>query len=96
MKPEWDEEKRLINRQRHGIDFADVELAFGSERVIFIDNRFDYNETRVVTIGLLSGRIVTIIYTETNEITRIISARKATKNEQNKYFNGIKNGLGEN
>ena len=96
MKFEWDENKRLINLQRHGIDFADVWRVFESNRVIFIDDRFDYNELRLVTIGVLRERIVTVGYTENDEITRIISIRKATKNEQRKYLEGITNRLGEN
>ncbi|CAN5276987.1 BrnT family toxin [soil metagenome] len=91
MRFEWDEEKRLSNIRKHGIDFADVWRFFESERVIFIDNRFDYNELRFVSIGILTARILTITYTETDEITRIITARKSTKNEQNKYIREITN-----
>lgn len=89
MRFEWDEEKRLSNIRKHGIDFADIWRVFENERVIFIDNRFDYGELRFVTIGSLEGRIVTVTYTETDEITRIITARKATKNERTKYLKGI-------
>ncbi|MBA3334384.1 MAG: BrnT family toxin [Acidobacteria bacterium] len=96
MKFEWDESKRVINLQRHGLDFADAWRIFESYRVIFIDDRFDYGESRLVTIGVLSGRIVTTVYTEDEEITRIISLRKATKNEQTKYNKGIANRLGKN
>ncbi len=96
MRFEWDEEKRLSNIRKHGIDFADVWRFFESERVIFIDNRFDYSELRFVSIGILAARIVTITYTENDEITRIATARKSTKNEQNKYIREITNRLGEN
>ena len=95
MRFEWDENKSVINLQSHGIDFADVWRVFESERVIFLDDRFDYNELRFVTIGVLRERIITIVYTENNEITRIISVRKATKNEQRQYREGITNRLGE-
>ena len=96
MKFEWDENKRLINLRKHGFDFADVWQVFEGDRVIFIDDRFDYDELRLVTIGFLSGNIVTVTYTENDEITRIISLRKATKNEQTKHIKGIPNRLGEN
>ncbi len=96
MKFEWDESKRLVILQRHDLDFADAWRIFESYRVIFIDDRFDYGESRLVTIGVLSGRIVTTVYTEDDEITRIISLRKATKNEQTKYNKGIANRLGKN
>jgi uncharacterized DUF497 family protein len=81
--------KRLINLQRHSIDFADVWRVFESNKLIFIGDRFDYNELRSVTIGVLRERIVTVGYTENDEITRIISIRKATKNEQRKYLEGM-------
>lgn len=96
MRFEWDEEKRLSNIRKHGIDFADVWRFFESERVVFSDNRFDYNELRFVSIGMLAARIVTITYTENDEMIRIITARKSTKNEQNKYIREITNRLGEN
>lgn len=96
MKFEWDENKRRANLQKHGFDFADAERIFESDRVIFIDDRFDYGEMRLVTIGFLSQRIVTVTYTEHDEVIRIISLRKATKNEQTKYIKGIANRLGEN
>ena len=92
MKFEWDENKRLANLQRHGFDFADAWRVFDSHRVIFIDDRFDYGESRIVTIGFFSE----IVYTEDDEIIRIISLRKATKNERTKYNKGIANRLGEN
>ena len=46
MKFEWDENKRFINLQRHGIDFADVWRIFENETHTIIDNRFDYDEIR--------------------------------------------------
>jgi uncharacterized DUF497 family protein len=96
MKFEWDENKRRENLRKHGFDFADVWRVFENDKVIFVDDRFDYDELRLVTIGFLSGNIVTVTYTENDEITRIISLRKATKNERTKYIKGIANRLGEN
>ncbi|HEV2378252.1 MAG TPA: BrnT family toxin [Terriglobia bacterium] len=54
-----------------------------------VDDRFDYGETRFVTLGLLQGRVVVISHTETDEVIRIISVRKATKNEEIGYFRKI-------
>jgi len=96
MKFEWDENKRLINLQRHGIDFADVLQVFDNERRTIIDDRFDYDEVRFFTLGLLDGRIIAVSHTETDDAVRIISARKADRNEQAKYFKEIGNRMGEN
>jgi uncharacterized DUF497 family protein len=79
---EWDEAKRHSNIQRHGIDFMGIESVFAGRTVTILDDRFDYGETRFITLGLLSGRVVVIAHTETHEVMRIISVRKATKNEE--------------
>lgn len=91
MRFEWDEQKRLANLKRHGFDFIGVEAVFDGDRYTILDNRFDYGEKRFVTIGILKGRVVAVVYTDIDEIIRIISIRKATKNEQQKYYKEIAN-----
>ena len=75
---EWDEAKRQSNIQKHGIDFLGIEKAFAGETLTILDDRFDYGESRFITLGVLSGRVVVIAHTETPEVIRIISVRKAT------------------
>lgn len=89
MKFEWDEDKRLINVRKHGIDFVDVVIAFDGDIVTIEDDRFEYGERRFMTLGLLSGRVVVIVHTEREDVTRIISVRKATKHEERNYFEQI-------
>ena len=89
MQFEWDENKRLINIQKHGIDFADVPEIFELDTVTVIDDRFEYGETRYQTLGLLKARVIMIVHTESETIIRIISARKANKYEEKIYFNQI-------
>jgi uncharacterized protein len=95
MRFEWDENKRLINLQRHGIDFADVWQVFEHATYSIVDDRFDYGEIRFFTIGLLNGRVVAIAHTENTDVIRIISVRKANKNDQETYFNKIADRLGK-
>ncbi len=90
MRYEWDEPKRLANLHRHGIDFADVYQVFDFDRYLFEDDRFDYGETRWITFGLLFGQVVVIAHTETDEVIRIISVRRAEKDEQETYFKNIR------
>ena len=47
MRFEWDEEKRLANLQKHGIDFADIENVFAHKVYTITDDRFDYGETGI-------------------------------------------------
>ena len=89
MEFEWDEAKRKSNLRNHGIDFVGIEQVFEGETVTVLDDRFDYGEQRFVTFGLLDGRVVAIAHTETDEVIRIISVRKATKNEESSYFKEI-------
>ena len=86
MQYEWDEAKRQSNIQKHGIDFIGVEKVFAGKTVTIPDDRFDYGESRFITLGLLMGRVIVIAHTETHEVIRIISVRKATKNEEASYF----------
>jgi uncharacterized protein len=86
---EWDEAKRRINIRKHSIDFIDVPSVFRGVTVTIEDTRFDYGETRFVTLGLLKGRVVVVVHTEQDDVIRIISVRKATKNEETNYFKQI-------
>jgi uncharacterized DUF497 family protein len=89
MRYEWDEAKRQSNIQKHGMDFIGIERVFAGKTATILDDRFDYGEPRFITLGLLSGRVVVISHTETHEMIRIISVRKATKNEEASYFKEI-------
>jgi uncharacterized DUF497 family protein len=90
MRFEWDEAKRRLNIKRHGIDFVDVEIVFAGETITFLDDRFSYDEMRLLTFGLLWGKVVAIVHTETDAVIRVISVRRASKNEENTYFKEIR------
>lgn len=89
MKYVWDEKKNRTNISKHDIDFNDVIEIFENPMLVCIDNRTDYgeHEERLLGIGLIKGIIVTIVYTENDEkkTIRIISARKADKNERKNF-----------
>jgi uncharacterized protein len=89
MEFEWDEEKRLANLNNHGIDFIDVLEVFDGDIVTIEDDRYSYGEQRFVTFGLLQGRVVAIVHTDRGKFVRIISIRKATKNEYRTYLQTI-------
>ena len=86
---EWDEAKRIANIEKHGIDFADVPSMFDGDVITIEDQRFDYDETRYITIGLMKSLILVVAHTDTEQAIRIISARKASKNEEKQYFDEI-------
>jgi len=90
MRFKWDELKRRSNIRRHGIDFTSVEEVFANETITFLDDRFDYGETRFLTFGLLHGEVVVIAHTEKAKMIRVISVRKAEKDEEETYFSEIR------
>jgi uncharacterized DUF497 family protein len=90
MRFEWDEAKRRANIHRHGFDFEDGEQVFAGETVTELDDRFNYGERRFLTLGLLRGTVVAIAYTEVEEVVRLISLRKASKNEQKIYWQEVR------
>ncbi len=90
MRFEWDEAKRRSNITRHGIDFVDVDDVFAGETITFLDDRYDYDETRFLTFGLLWGEVVAIVHIETDEVIRVISVRRASKDEEETYFKEVR------
>jgi uncharacterized DUF497 family protein len=89
MKPnfEWDPEKERKNIRKHEVSFEEASSIFEDPLFItVIDEEHSTNEERYITIGLSSrNRLLLIAHTERNDRIRIISARKATKNEEKFY-----------
>lgn len=91
MNFEWDEKKRLANVQKHGIDFVGCEDVFAGFSLTAEDTTRDYGEQRFLTLGLLDGRVVSVCHTDRGDTIRIISIRKATRYEQEQYFQEFPN-----
>jgi uncharacterized DUF497 family protein len=81
MRFSWREAKRRQNLKDHGLDFVDAESVFEGSTFTYEDARFRYGEQRFVTLGFLRGIPVSVVHTETTELIRVISFRKATRNE---------------
>ena len=89
MRFEWDERKRRSNLRDHGFDFRDAPSVFDGPTYTIEDSRFAYGEQRFMTLGFLGGVAVSIIHTETPQVIRIISLRKATRYEEGLLFKGL-------
>jgi uncharacterized DUF497 family protein len=89
MKFTWDETKRKANIRKRCLDFADARMVFAGPTFTFPDNRFDYDEERFVTVGLLDADVMVIVHTETTDTIRIISMRKGTANEKKIFFENL-------
>jgi uncharacterized protein len=90
---DWDKRKCQANIRKHGFDFADAEKVIAGDTLTISDDREDYGEDRFVTVGLLNGVVVVIVHTEYEDRIRVISMRKATRNEEINYFQEIGHGL---
>jgi len=88
MEFEWDENKRKTNLIKHNIDFVKVRVVFADPyKIEKIDNRKDYGEIRVNTIGKFQDEIIVLVaHTDRNGVIRIISARRANKKEKRLYY----------
>lgn len=90
MRYSYDRLKKASNLEKHGLDFDDARHVIESEQTVtFEDKRFDYDEPRFITMGMLRGSVVVIVTTESDTNIRIISMRKAEKNEQKIYFENL-------
>lgn len=86
---EWDISKSFINVKKHGVSFSEAATVFSDERaILFDDPDHSINEERFNIIGVSSSANILIVchcYRCNDEVIRIISARKANKNEINQY-----------
>lgn len=82
----WDEAKRLSNLRNHGLDFAGAELIWDLPTVTREDLRKTYGEKRLVTFGLLNGKVVVLVHVDRRDEMHVISLRRAEKHEARYYF----------
>ncbi len=85
---EWHAAKAEANLQIHGVSFELAKTVFKDPFAVeLLDNREDYGKERFVIIGMAEGHVLLFVaYTEREERIRIISARRATQDEQDDYF----------
>lgn len=82
---EWSEQKAETNRRKHGIDFDEaVEALY---RPVLIRRSDRNNEERWLAIGETERRVIAVVFTWRGDTLRIISARRARKNEERSYRN---------
>ena len=87
MQFEWDENKNKQNQQKHHISFEEATEIFQGVTFTSISNKIDYDEIREISIGTIQNVVVvTVVHTDRQGKTRIISARKATPKERRKYY----------
>ncbi|AVH73392.1 BrnT family toxin [Nostoc sp. 'Lobaria pulmonaria (5183) cyanobiont'] len=87
MEFEWDKNKNQQNIHKHGISFEEATEIFDGVVFTSIDERYNYEEIREISIGSIQGVvIITVAHTDRNGKIRLISARKATPKERRTYY----------
>ena len=84
---DWNKSKAKDNYAKHGVSFDMAKRVFKDPFAIeYLDDRQDYGEERFVIIGVVDGYILYVAYTGRSDVIRVISARRATKHEQEIYL----------
>src|ERR1019366_1509058 len=90
LRFEWDPQKAAANLAKHGVSFQEAESVFSDEAALLLDDPEHSNaEDRFVLIGLsvkLRVLIVVHCYRESEDLIRLVSARKADRLEQRQYL----------
>lgn len=86
MEFEFDPEKARSNLRKHDVSFAHAEQALRDDLAVTIEDPDSIDEQRFVTLGMDAlGRLLVVIHTQRGERTRLISARKASRRESERY-----------
>ena len=90
---DWDENKNRINLDKHGITFEEASTVFFDDRaLLFDDPEHSIDEDRFLLLGMSETAKVCIVchcYRESDTVIRIVSARQATRKEEQRYVRGI-------
>jgi uncharacterized DUF497 family protein len=83
----WDPDKAAANLDKHGVDFRDAATVFVDPlATTFPSDDHSESEVRFLTIGeAVKGALLVVAHTEEDDIIRIISARRATRQERHFY-----------
>ena len=89
LRFEWDPRKNANNKRKHGVSFEEAQTVFYDDRALLIEDPDEsYGEDRFVLLGLsaaLRTLVVCHCYRENDSVIRIISARKADRQERQNY-----------
>lgn len=91
LRFEWDEQKAESNQQKHGVPFEEAQTVFYDENArLMFDPEHSQSEDCYILLGMSSSLRLLVgchLYQENDDLIRIISARKATKQERKQYRN---------
>ena len=89
MRITYNYEKRLVTLKERGLDFEDAPQIFAGVHYTRVDERKDYGEIREISTGQLGEEVVIVVWTERDDSRRIISMRKADRDERGEYYDQL-------
>jgi uncharacterized DUF497 family protein len=89
LELEWDENKRRRLLEERGLDILFAALIFEGPVLTWIDDRRDYGERRLISLGVVEGEVFTVVHTERSGITRLITAWKGGRRDLERYQAGV-------
>ena len=82
---EFDLIKDALNREKHGVSLSIADAVDWNAALVWIDERFDYRETRMVTLAPVAETLYCVVFVDRGVARRIISLRCANRREVKHY-----------
>ena len=85
MRIEFDSAKDAANQTRHGVSLCMASDLDWEAALVWVDNRFEYNETRMIALAPKTDILYYVAFVDRGEVRRIISLRRANRREVKHY-----------
>ncbi|MGQ0565121.1 MAG: BrnT family toxin [Gemmobacter sp.] len=89
MEFEWDDDKRLANLAKHDVDLVLAAAIFDGRVFTQEDGRDDYGETRYQSVGYIGDDCFVVVWTQRDDVIRLISARRGGRRDRRRFAQGI-------
>jgi uncharacterized protein len=89
MRIEFDPAKNLANLDKHGLSLAMAETLDWDEALVWVDDRFEYGQVRMIALAPDTGVLYYVAFTDRSDVRRIISLRKANRREVKHYAENV-------
>lgn len=86
---EWDENKRQEVLAKRGVDILYAALIFEGPILTKVDDRQDYGEERLISLGMVEHEVFVVVHTEREDVIRLITAWKGGRQDYEHYQAGI-------
>lgn len=85
MRVEFDPAKDELNQAKHGVSLALARRLDWDAALVWVDDRFDYDETRMIALAPAASTLYYVAFVDRDEVRRIISLRRAERREVKHY-----------